>query len=72
MAPDAGPIETEHLGVVEGYHCYRGWRREDGRLICCGYRAERSRGAPRDGEDAWFDTWDGLCAVLKSLKETPQ
>ena len=70
--PDTAPIETEYLGVMEGYHCQRGWRREDGRLICCGYRAERSRAAPRDGEDVWFDTWDGLRAVLQSLEEVPQ
>ena len=65
-------VEGEYLGVLDGYHHYRGWRREGGRLICCGYRAEHQRNLPCDGEDVWFDTKDELAAALQSIKETPQ
>ena len=65
-------VECEYLGGLDGYHHYRGWRRQDGRLICCGYRAESTLGEPCDGEDVWFDTADDLRDALKSLKETPQ
>ena len=73
----SGPIEAEYLGLVEGYHCYIGHRREPraGRrrlvLVCQGYRAERVRDAPGDGEDVWFRTYGELCTTLRQLRVTP-
>lgn len=68
-----GPIESEYLGVIGGYHVYTGHRRQPltGRLVCEGYRAELHRGRPCDGGDVWFDSLDDLRDALIQIQVTP-
>ena len=69
------PIEAEYLGVIDGYHCYTGWRRAviagRPRMFCQGYRAERVRDAPVDGEDVWYSAYDDLIIAIHQSQVTP-
>lgn len=67
------PVESELLDVIGGYHVYMGHRRQPltGRLVCEGYRAEKERDAPCDGEDVWFDTIDELRHAIVQVQVTP-